>query len=74
MSFQPIKNLTSRYSQCVVATSSYAEVKIRKTSSVMSQGFVFVPYIMSQTTTIIVSGGVSRIEKLNKIIESIENG
>jgi hypothetical protein len=73
MSFKPINSVSSRYSQCVVATSSYAEVKIRKTDSVMSQGVVWAPYIMSCSSTVIVDGPLSnRIRKLNKIIDAID--
>jgi len=75
MSFPPIKSLSSRYAQCIVATSSYEEVKIgQKSNSVMSQGIVWAPYIMACSSTIIADPQSNRIRKLNKIIESIENG
>lgn len=40
----------------------------------MSQGIVWAPYIMACSSTVIADPQSNRIRKLNKIIESIENG
>ena len=79
-----MKNISSRYSVVNVSSNNYGNLNISGSTNYQmatltsagtySQGYVFVPYIMSQSSSVIIDKRYEimirrqeRIEKLNKL-------
>ena len=84
-----MKNISSRYSLANISSTNYGNLNISGSTNypiatltsagTYSQGYIFVPYIMSQTSTDIVDRDFEirfrrqeRIKKLEKIYEQME--